>query len=437
MGAMMFTHNRLWVVVFLGLCLANFFPYFITEVQGEGTGDYPPPNEGDWIIVNDTCVSNENIAIEGNLTVLENATLTLENVILQINSTSNNIHGIYVDEGGTLNVHNSSITNLSGPYIFTVDGNMTLESSMVSNMRYGIDIEYGDVFIANTTIFNNNQYNFYGLRINGSPTLLNNYIHSNHRGIVINYGGAPYLINNTITSNNYGVVCVAFGFATLVGNNISNNVLGGVTVELGYFEFHNNVIASNGGFGILSDHASINATNNTIYNNERWGIFSWGAPIFLENNTFVKDGEYNGEGDVLLEWDVLIKVFDQNNESLENVELILYNDLGDVVWNGTTIGNVRTLVLREYEIVNGSTLILHSPYRVSATKGTFTNTSIVDVMENRIILVIIEIEEEKQVKEYEFPFWGLVVVLGIWLTIFILMIVGLVATLRNRKGRLT
>jgi len=433
MGAIRFINCRLWVVVFLGFCLANFFPNFTTEIQGEGTGDYPPPNEGDWVIVNDTRVSNENIVLEGNLKVLENATLTLENVIIQINSTSNDIHGIYVDEGGTLNVHNSNITNLSGPYIFTVDGNMTLESSMVSNMMYGIDIEYGHVFIANSTIFNNNQYNLYGLKINGSPILFNNYIHSNHRGVVINYGGAPLLINNTITSNKYGVISVAFGFATLIGNNISNNTLGGITTELGYFEFHNNVIASNGGFGILSDHASINATNNTIYNNERWGIFSWGAPLFLENNTFVKDDEYNGEGDVLLEWDVLIKVFDQNNESVENVELTIYNDLGDIAWNGTTIGNVRTLVLREYEMVNGSAPTQHSPYRISATKKSFTNTTIVDVKENRIILVVIEIEEQKQVEEYEFPLWGLVVVAGIWLFVFIILIAGIAVTIKNKK----
>jgi parallel beta-helix repeat protein len=433
MSAKTFIHNLLLVAVFLGFCLTNFLPDFITEIQGEGTGDYPPPNEGDWVVENETHVSNENIVLEGNLKVLESATLTLENVILQINATSNDIHGIYVYEGGTLSVYNSNITNISGPYVFTVDGNMILESSIVSNMMYGIDIEYGDVFIANSTIFNNNQYNFYGLRINGSPTLLNNFIYSNYRGIVINYGGAPLLINNTITSNNYGVVCVAFGFATLIGNNIINNVLGGVTVELGYFEFHNNVIASNGGFGILSDHASINATNNTIYNNERWGIFSWGAPLFLENNTFVKDDEYNGEGDVLLEWDVLIKVFDQNNESVENVELTIYNDLGDIAWNGTTIGNVRTLVLREYEMVNGSAPTQHSPYRISATKKSFTNTTIVDVKENRIILVVIEIEEQKQVEEYEFPLWGLVVVAGIWLFVFIILIAGIAVTIKNKK----
>jgi len=187
MSAKTFIHNLLLVAVFLGFCLTNFLPDFITEIQGEGTGDYPPPNEGDWVVENETHVSNENIVLEGNLKVLESATLTLENVILQINATSNDIHGIYVYEGGTLSVYNSNITNISGPYVFTVDGNMILESSIVSNMMYGIDIEYGDVFIANSTIFNNNQYNFYGLRINGSPTLLNNFIYSNYRGIVINY----------------------------------------------------------------------------------------------------------------------------------------------------------------------------------------------------------------------------------------------------------
>lgn len=423
-------------IVVLFFLLLNVIIIPSANGKGDGLGDYPPPNNGDWIIRNETFVSNETIILFGNLNVEENASLTLYNVTLLVNSSIGDIHGIYVDEKGTLKVYNSNISNLSGPYIFMVDGDMTLESSIVSNMLFGIDIEYGDVLIANSTIFNKNQYNMYGLRINGSPTLLNNFIHSNHRGVVINYGGAPLLINNTITSNNYGVVCVAFGFATLLGNNISYNMLGGITVELGHFEIHNNEVASNGGFGIESDHASINAINNTIYDNERWGIFSWGAPLFLENNTYDVNGMQNGEGDVLLEWDVLIKVFDQNNESLESVDLTIRNDLEDIVWSGTTIGNVRTLVLREYEIVNGDSLIVHSPYRVSATKENFSNTTIVDVKENRIILVTIEIEKGRQMKEYEFPLWGLIVVVGIWMAALILIIIGLIVTLRNKKGRL-
>ena len=423
-------------IVVLLFLLLNIIVIPSTDSKGDGLGDYPPPNNGDWIIRNETFVSNETILLFGNLDVQENASLTLSNVTLLINSSIGDTHGIYVDEKGILNVYNSNISNLSGPYVFTIYGDMRIESSTISNMMYGIDIEYGDVLIANSTIYNKNQYNMYGLKINGSPTLISNYIYSNHRGVVINYGGAPLLINNTIASNNYGVVSIAFGFATMIGNNISYNTFGGITIELGHFEIHNNKVASNGGFGIESDHASINATNNTIYDNERWGIFSWGAPLILENNTYDVNGMQNGEGDVLLEWDVLIKVFDQNNEPLESVDLTIYNGLGDIVWSGTTIGNVRTLVLREYEIISGGTLILHSPYTVGGIKEKFSNTTIVDVEENRIILVTIEIEKDRQVKEYEFPLWGLVVVVGIWMTALILVIIGLIVTLRNKKGRM-
>jgi parallel beta-helix repeat protein len=422
-------------IVILLFLLLNFTFIISANVKGDGLGDYPPPDNGDWIIRNETFVSNETILLFGNLDVEDNASLTLSNVTLLINSIISDIHGIFVDGKGEFNVYNSNISNLSGPYVFTVAGDMIIESSIVSNMFFGIDIEYGDVLIANSTIHNNNQYNMYGVKINGSPTLLNNQIYSNHRGVVINFGGAPLLINNTISSNNYGVVCIAYGFATLIGNKILNNTLGGITVELGHFEIHNNEIASNGGFGIESDHASINATNNTIYDNERWGIFSWGAPLLLANNKYDVNGMENGEGDVLLEWDVLINVFDQNNKSIESVDLTIYDDPGDFVWSGTTIGNVRTLVLREYEIVKGETIV-HSPYRVSGTKDNFSNTTIAQVKENRIIIVTIEIEKDRQAKEYEFPFWGLVVVVGIWVMALILMIVGLILNRRNKRVRM-
>ncbi|ODS37763.1 MAG: hypothetical protein A7315_03715 [Candidatus Altiarchaeales archaeon WOR_SM1_79] len=406
--------------------LMIIFPPF---TQGDGYGDYPPATDGDWIIENDTYVSEEVIVIEGNIEVKNNATLTLENVTLMINSTTKNIHGIYVDGNSTLNVYNSDITNLSGPYIFFVDGNMTLESSTVSNMMFGIDIEYGDVYIANCSIFSNNQYNQYGVRINGSPILFNNYIHSLHRGIVINYGGAPILINNTITLNNYGVVSVAFGFATLIGNNISNNELGGISIELGYFWFQNNTIFSNGGFGINGDHASINATGNLIYDNERWGIFSWGAPIFHKNNTFQKNGLQNDQGNILLQWDVLFRVFDHNNEELKDVNLTIYDSHGNVMWSGETIGNIRALQLREYEILGDGTELVHTPFTVKVRKGTFTNSTTADIRNNMEVRIVLNTEK----KEYKFPFWGLMVVLGVWLIVLVMVIIGAIVTIKNRK----
>ncbi|UCE74075.1 MAG: right-handed parallel beta-helix repeat-containing protein [Methanomassiliicoccales archaeon] len=419
-------------IIVLIICLLNFSIVLLPNVEAEGVGDYPVPDEGDWLIQNDTYVHDENIHLNGSITILENGTLTLDNVTLTLNSSSSAVLGIFVKVGGTLNIYHSDITSSNGPYLFNVDGYMTMESSIISRLVLGIAINYGDVTIANSTIYNNDQY---AIRCNGSPVLKNNHIHSNHGGILISWGGAPLLSNNTISSNEWGVVCLAIGYGTLIGNDISDNAQGGITVELGHFEIHNNTIYSNGGFGITSDHASINATNNTIYDNERWGIYSWGAPIFHKDNTFEKNGKYNKEGDVLQVWDVLIKIFDADNQSLENVNLTIYDSLGDIIWRGNTIGNIRTVVLREYELKNDRTEVVHTPFTIKASKEAYFNSTIVDVGSNTEIIIVIDYREKEEEPEDTIPFWGLVALGGIWIVIIIFILVGLIITLRNRKRK--
>jgi parallel beta-helix repeat protein len=428
MGAIIFTHNQLWVIVFLGFCLANFFPYFTTEIQGEGTGDYPPPNEGDWVIRNETHVQDEIIIINGSINVLKNATLILNNVTILFNSSLSEPLGIYVY--GELKIFNSNITALRGAYIFQVDGNMTIKNSEISRVTGGISIDYGEVLIANSTIFNNLEYAMVCL---GNPILDNNTIYSNYGGILTGFGAAPIICNNTITSNEWGIICNSMGFARIRGNYIFNNSLGGIIVELGQFEIHSNIIASNGGFGVRSDHATINANNNIIYDNERWGIFSLGTPITQENNSFEKDGRYNGEGDVLQEWEVEIKIFDAKNKTLNLVNLTIHDRLDNLIWTGDTIGNVRTVILREYELFNNGSELVHTPFTIKAKKGTSSNSTNVVVNDNINILIVLDYKADSERKEYEFPFWGLAVVAGIWLFVFIMVIAGIAVTIRNKK----
>jgi parallel beta-helix repeat protein len=418
------------VVLVLSYCLVNITPFFTMDARGDGSGDYPSPAEGDWIIENDTTVSDENIILDGNLIISANATLTLDRVKLRINSSISDMHSITVEALGNLEIYHSEITNLTGPYLFIVNGNMTLESSTVSNMTNGIDVEYGDVYIGNCTIFSHSLLNQYGLKVNGSPTLVNNHIHSNQEGITTTFFGSPILINNTITNNNYGVKCIAFGFATLIGNNISHNFLGGVLVELGHFEIHNNTISSNGGFGIHSDHASINLTNNSIYGNERWGVVTIGAPLHRENNTFLKDGNVNREGDVLVAWDIVLRMVDQEGEPVENVNVTIRNAQGDVIWKGGTIGNVRTFVLREYEITNRGDEVVHTPYKIVAFKGDLFVSTTVDVYENEEIPITL-----KEPAPFEFPLWGLITVWGILALIIVMVIVGIVYNIRIKRKR--
>lgn len=408
--------------------------------MGDGTGDYPAPDKGNWIIANETYVSNETIVLEGGLRVLDNATLFLENVTILFNSTANGPNSIIVEWGSSLIIRNSNITDLIGFFNFDVLGNMTLEDSSVSRVTGGIFIEFGDVRINNCRIYNNLDFAIVGF---GNPEITNNTIYSSHGGILTGWGSAPYIYNNTIISNEWGIICNSYGFANIISNNISGNSLGGINVELGHLDIHNNIISSNGGFGIRSDHAVINATNNLIFDNERWGIYSLNAPIISENNYFERDGKYNKEGDVLQEWEVLIRVFDTHNNSLNNVNISVHDQHEDLIWTGNTIGNVRIIVLREYESRENGTLITHTPFMINAKLGIYTNSTTLDITDSEMSIfesstlnIVVDIEEEeRQVEEYKFPVWGLNVVLGIWVFVLIMIILGIIMVSRDKKHR--
>lgn len=405
-------------------------------VSGEGSGDFPPPDDGDWIITNNTYISNETIVLNDNLEVLDNASLTLENVTLLFNSTLSGDIGIYVDYGSSIFISDSNFTTIRGFFTFYVSGNMTMVDSHVSRVTGGIFIGFGDVKINNCSLYNNLDFAISGF---GNPVVTNNTIFSNHGGILTGYGSAPLIINNKIISNGWGIISNSVGYATIMGNNISHNSLGGINVELGHLNIHNNTISQNGGFGIRSDHAIINATNNSIFGNERWGIYSLGAQIISENNNFKKDGDFNGEGDVILEWEVHIKIYDTNNESVDNVNLSIVDKNDNLMWQGTTIGNIRTVFLREYEITHNGTELIHTPFTITATSGIHQNITTFDIpgaqesiFASETIRIIIDIEEDEIVSDST-PQWFYLVIGSIWLVVLVFAIVGLMVTFKKRK----
>lgn len=391
-------------------------------VLPEGTGDYPPPEEGDWIVSEDTHVRDETIVLNGDLIVLEDSSLTLENVTLIINSSMTDLHGVTVNSGGRMDVIASNITASPGAALFEVYGDMVMELSSVSHMYTGIEIFHGEVYIANSTIFDNSEN---GILCEGNPIIYNNTIHSNLRGVVSNYTALPRLYNNSISHNGCGVLGIAMGSGILIGNGISNNTNDGINQELGYFELRNNTIASNGGFGIRGDHSIFIASGNLIYDNARWGLYSSGGSIIQENNTFEMDGKMNIEGDVLQEWEVLIQIMDKNNNAVEDVNITVTDKYGSTIWTGQTISSVRRLVLREYEIGSGGSELVHSPFTISARKGDLSNSTVVDVNNNQIITVILEPEDNGE----SMDLWMILI------AIIVVIVVGLIVVLRKRIKR--
>jgi hypothetical protein len=435
-----------WGITIFALLILFSYMLIIPIPSGvsDGTGDYPAPNNGDWTIENDTHISNESITVHGSINVTNNATLTLENVDLLINSTSSDVKEIYVNWGAALKLFNSSLSTIGGGYYsFEVNGIMTIESSNISRTTGGILIKNNSVVISNST-FHHNHDN--ALVCFDNPIIANNYIHSNYNGVGIltNYYSAPYIYNNTIKFNEWGVKSITVGLSTIARNDISHNTYDGIKVELGYLLIKNNTIYSNGEFGIRSDHAYINVSNNSIYDNGRWGIYSLGTPIIQRDNFFERDGVYNGDGDVVLEWEVDLKTFDHNNESLFNVNLTIHNENDELVWNGTTVGNLRNLVFRDYEIIDNGTELIHS-YTVNASLGNFYNITEFDLIgahpsiyASKTVYINIDVKEiddveEGEVKDHVSPPWLYPVVGMIWFAAFIIVIVGLAVIFRKRQ----
>ncbi|UCE74717.1 MAG: hypothetical protein JSV56_03180 [Methanomassiliicoccales archaeon] len=416
------------------------------DVKGEGSGDYPPPVNGDWIIRDTTRVSNETIFLEGLLNVTNNAFLTLDNVTLIFNISSVFNPRIYVDWGAELLVLNSNITSTQTLYSFEANGNLTIDNSILSRIDNGIRLNLGNYTISNSTLFNNPQYAVMcmgdiALYYNESlakVVLYNNTIHSNYCALAVSYFHEPYLCNNNIFNNDWGIICQVYGSLVMYGNHISHNTMGGIKGELGYFWLENNTIASNGGYGVKGDHTTIYANNNTIFDNELWGIYAFNAPIIHDNNTFSMDGSSESQGGLLQEWEVLVNVKNVANKTLRGVNLTLYDSLGNMIWTAETIGSVRRVVLKEYEILNEGTEINHMPFAINATKGDYfyNNTYEVDPYEE--IIIILEYEEEQEPEENPakrvVPSWIIAMLSIIWLLAFIFVILGAsVNYFRNRK----
>lgn len=440
-------HRFTGVILVILMIMVLFNPILLSPAaMGEGTGDYPPPISGDWIICNTTWVSNETIFLEGLLNVTNNAILTLDNVTLIFNSSSVYNPRIYVDWGAELFILNSNITSSQTVYSFESNGNLTIKNSFLSRMDGGMRFNLGNYTIANSTLFNNPQYAIicfgdvalYNNSSLSNVVLVNNTFHSNYCGLLVSFFEEPLLFNNTFIDNEWGIISQVFGSPYMYGNTISHNLYGGIVGELGYIALYNNTISSNGGYGVKGDHTTIYAYNNTIFDNELWGIYAFNAPTLHDNNTFSKDGSSESQGGMLQEWEILVNVKDADNNTLSDVNITVYDSLGNLIWTGKTIGSVRTIVLREYEILNDGTEIIHTPFAINTTKGGFYSNSTQDIIPFEEFVIILEYEEEQEPKhprtKREIPSWINVMASIIWLLALLFVILGaLLNYFRNRK----
>jgi hypothetical protein len=419
------------IILFSTTFIISLTPFSING-SGEGTGDYPPPSQGDWIITSDTYVKNENITIEGNITIEYGAELTLDNVTLIINASDYGSARIDVKNGGEFNVINNSIimegeTKVNYDFMFEYGSRGLIQESTIRDCGWndggtwqstgGILIMSDDVIIENSTI----QYNYNGVVvISSSPIIRFNSIrdHLNYGIFLLN--ASTQITGNYIAFNPVGINCLyseswlseneildngdggRFFYSNIYlnGDRISSNDRNdcstgacssaesgkGLLAEDTNISMSNVEISSNSDDGLIAYHSNIDVQNSTFSDNLGNGIIGYYSEANLMNNIFGNNQNYG------IQWMYTSLELDETNTFPENngigriilewdVIVDVMDSYGDMVSQATvefegndisysmdSISGIAKMSVAEYEIDNNGLLIGYNPYNITAKK---------------------------------------------------------------------
>ena len=269
-----------------------------TIVSSGGSGNYPAPGVGDWIISNNTVVGNETIILNGNLTIMPTGSLTFHNVTLKMNCSVNGSYHINVTTGGSFYIYDmdndnmtsedasvitSNIPDYQHKYSFWVwkDATLIMKNSELHECGYDGGGEYVN---AGISIQSNN------------VTIDHNLISNNYCGIV-NYYGNCTITNNTIKwnngSGNFGHGIWSFWSSPIIKNNmITENRIGAqIGQSNGLFE-NNMVYLNDQGLNTGGVDGRLTIRNNSFIQNGDDQIFvsAWGQPTIIGN--YLSGGNY-------------------------------------------------------------------------------------------------------------------------------------------------
>ncbi|MFO7992507.1 MAG: right-handed parallel beta-helix repeat-containing protein [Thermoplasmata archaeon] len=228
--------GRMIVLLLFVLFILSFIPM---RTQASGSGDYPPPVNGDWNITVDTVVENETILLNGNLTVQNGASLTFENVTLLMNCTASAQWKIDIRNGSTftiLDLDYDNTTSEDASVITAVDSNYNflflVREQAVFEMRNSNLHECGQGYIAWQWNPLAPQGAWYGLCILTDNAIIEYNNISNNRYGVVCWDSDAIISNNTIENNDKaGVMATVWSNGTIENNRIIGNLQYGIWVD--------------------------------------------------------------------------------------------------------------------------------------------------------------------------------------------------------------
>jgi len=380
--------------VFLGLfiiivALALFFILVPHHVSAGGSGVYPPPASGDWVISSDTTVFNQNFKLRGNVIVQSGKSLKLDGDTVTMNCSVPNQYRIEVLAGGKMEILRTRVTasNMSISYYMVVrkDARMTVTNSTLEGMgwkdapereQYGFAVYSNNVTISGSILRNNR----IGLYVeNATPTVTGNNFTGNFRGAWFFRSSPVVLDDDTFHSNEWGLFSEQSNVSARSCRFINNNNMG-LSASFSNVSLESSSILGSYDMGLWSWNSNITMTDGSV-EAATYDLYLDLDSSFAGFNVSLDTGGIHFQdkkSDLKVYFSVDVRVLWWSNDAPVNNATVNVTGLdGTEVANGTTgtDGALKGLPIPGYD-GDYRGLVFHNPFNFTArARGLKGNTS--------------------------------------------------------------
>jgi parallel beta-helix repeat protein len=220
---------------------------------------------------------NESFTVNDHILVDSGQTLHIENSTILMNMTRDRQLHIWVAEGGTLILENTTLESSSPAYGYTFEimGTASIAGSSISHVWGDLNINddggveiYSDYVIVDRTLIKDGRAN--GILIkNSSPVVTNTTIRDITQDGIETRNSAALIMNNTIERCGWAMIISHKSETRIIGNAISHNEFG-IWIGASSPTIENNEFDHNDHYAIHSeDDSNPTIEGNTYWMNER------------------------------------------------------------------------------------------------------------------------------------------------------------------------
>ncbi|MCG2826852.1 MAG: caspase family protein, partial [Thermoplasmatales archaeon] len=391
-------------------------PQIYDGIEGELNISSLTPT-GDLIVDDTKTYSNIPLPLNKNLTITGTGNLTLNNVILMMNSSFNGEYHIEVQSGGQLYIYNSNITSANEyRYLFWVRNNSTFEmkDSEMSKCGYGegnisnrgLIIETDNAIIENC-IISENYVGIY-LKDSSDSIISNNTMLRCMIGISCNNSSVKISGNTIIPSVNLsepwyatGIECIS-SITTIINNTISGHYVGIKLKDSTVTIINISIMNPNSGRGTSEDiscyNSSLQITNSTLSLSPEPYNFRLEESSIVNalNTTFNRTRvSIKSNSSITISWYLNVNVTWKNNINAEYANVTIINNLIYEIFNGSTDenGQIKNMAICEYLQISGEKQIdsiIYNPYLITASKNGYYGSATIDMNQSREVTIYLE-----------------------------------------------